>query len=188
MHYKSSQLPTDTYHRLYWHAQRNVDPHRIAAALNLPVKTVVHLIKRLKSETIVPLTSIQKTAAQPQQKPFQGTMFLDIFVFSKTRYTVIDINGFVCKETVPKLKEEFKKITGSAGWLPLALRMADVQVVDTAAIEALLSLHGECKENGRYMGILDPSPGLEPVFKQHDLDEKIPIFGTERAFEENAFS
>lgn len=114
-------------------------------------------------------------------------MFLDVFVFSKTRYTVIDINGFVCKETLAKFKEEFKKIAG-AGWMPLALRMADVQAVDTVAIDALLSLHNEFKKNGRYMAILDPSPGLEPVFKQHDLDVKIPIFGTERAFEESAFS
>ena len=187
MHHKSSQLSKDTYHRLYWYAQRNVDPHRIAAALNLPLKTVSHLISRLKSDSIVTLTAAPKTAAWPQQKPSEETIFLDIFVFSKTRYTVIDINGFVCKDTIPKLKEEFKKIAGF-GWLPLALRMADVQIVDTMGIDALLSLHSDFKKNGRYMAILDPSPGLEPVFKKHDLDEKIPIFGTERAFEESAFS
>ena len=71
--------------------------------------------------------------------------------------------------------------------MPLALRMADVRAVDAMAIDALLSLNNEFKKNRRYMAILDPSPGLEPVFKQHDLDEKIPIFGTERAFEESAF-
>jgi anti-anti-sigma factor len=108
-------------------------------------------------------------------------------MFSKTRYSVIDINGFICKETIPRLNEEFRKIAG-AGWLPLALRMTDVQNIDTAGIDALLSLHGDFMKSGRYMAILDPSPGLEPVFKQHGLDEKIPIFGTERAFEESAFS
>ena len=187
MHHKSSQLPKDTYHRLYWYAQRNVDPHRIAAALNLPLKTVSHLISRLKTEAIAQPAATQKATARSQEKPSEETIFLDVFVFSKTRYTVIDINGFVCKETLAKFKEEFKKIAGT-GWMPLALRMADVQAVDTVAIDALLSLHNEFKKNRRYMAILDPSPGLEPVFKQHDLDEKIPIFGTERAFEESAFS
>ncbi|MGB7568452.1 MAG: STAS domain-containing protein [Chitinivibrionales bacterium] len=187
MLHKPSQLPKDTYHRLYWYAQRNVDPHRIAAALNLPVKTVLHLISRLKSETVVPPVPTQKTAARLQRKLSEETIFLDIFVFSKTRYTVIDINGFVCKETIPKLRQEFEKIAG-AGWLPLALRMTDVQNIDTTGIDALLSLHRDFKENGRYLAILDPSPGLEPFFKQHDLDEKIPIFGTEQAFEESAFS
>jgi anti-anti-sigma regulatory factor len=187
MHHKSSQLPKDAYHRLYWYVQRNVDPHRIAAALNLPVKTVLHLIGRLKSETVSPPAATPKIPARSPKKPSDKNIFLDMFVFSKTRYTVVDINGFVCKETIPKLKEGFKKIAGT-GRLPLALRMSDVQSIDKSGIDEVLSLHADFKKNGRYMALLDPSPGLEPVFKQHNLDEKIPIFGTERAFEESAFS
>lgn len=186
MAHNSSQLPKDTYHRLYWYAKRNVDPHRIAAALNLSYKTVTHLIKRLRSETISGPAPAQKSADSPKHKQSKETLFLDIFIFAKTRYTVIDINGYICKETVPKLNEEFKKIAGS-GRLPLALRMADVQNIDSAGIEALVSMYGDFKKNGRYMAILDPSPDLDSVFKHHDLDKTIPIFGTERAFEENAF-
>jgi len=50
MHNKSSQLPQDLYHRLYWYVKRNVDPGRIAAALDLPIKTAHHLISRLATK------------------------------------------------------------------------------------------------------------------------------------------
>jgi anti-anti-sigma regulatory factor len=113
--------------------------------------------------------------------------FLDLFVFSKTRYTIIDLNGSVCKETVEKFKDEITKIAG-AGWIPLALRMADALHVDASGIEAVLSLFGDFKKKGRYLAILDPSPGLEPIFKRYDIESKISIFGTERAFEDHAFS
>jgi anti-anti-sigma regulatory factor len=187
MHHKASQLPQETYHRLYWYVQRKVDPHKIAAALNLPVKTVLHLMERLKQDTGDSAHESKMSEVSAVPAATKDAPFLDMFVFSKTRYTIIDLNGFICKETVQKLKEEVNKIAG-VGWLPLALRMADAQHVDALGIDALLLLYGEFKKNRRYMAILDPSPDLEPIFKHYDIEAKIPIFGTERAFEDHAFS
>jgi anti-anti-sigma regulatory factor len=190
MHHKASQVPQETYHRLYWYAQRNVDPHKIAATLNLSLKTVQHLLDRLKSEKTGPTAGVAKSEPDEPDNTLAASNsapFLDLFVFSKTRYTIIDLNGCVCKETVEKFKDEIIKIAG-AGWIPLALRMADALHVDASGIEAIFSLFGDFKKNGRYLAILDPSPGLEPIFKHYDIESKIPIFGTERAFEDHAFS
>jgi hypothetical protein len=38
------------------------------------------------------------------------------------------------------------------------------------------------------MAILDPSPDIDKLLAQFHIDSTIPVFGTERAFEEAAFS
>jgi anti-anti-sigma factor len=187
MHQKSSQLPKEIYHRLYWYIKKNVEPMRIAAALNLPLKTVQHFVERLKTgKDVAELTEFEKEAEMPAKfQELQGD-FLDIFVFSKTRYSVIDISGSLAKKNVQKFKEELRKINSSHR-NPLAFKLTGVHNVDNEGIEALLTAYAGFKQMGRYCAILDPNPVVEQVIKQHKLEDKIPIFGTELAFEEHAF-
>ena len=170
---------------MYWYVKRNVDPGRIAAALDLPIKTVHHLISRLA-------TKKDSTAINGKKKsPYQGRRmtggdFLDLFIFSKTRYSIVDISGSIDKQHCQKLKEEIVKISASDR-RPLAFKVTDVVFVDKKGVEALQSLHADFKHQGRYCALLDPSPEIDAVFKQYGLDASIPIFGTELAFEEHAF-
>jgi anti-anti-sigma factor len=184
---KSSQLPQDLYHRLYWYAKRNIDPMRIAASLNLPIKTVQHFVDRFKTESNSVLAKIDKESADPSSlPPLNKGNFLDIFIFIKTRYSVVDISGYLDKQHVDKFSDVLKK-TMSAQRNPLALKMTDILHIDKTGAEALISLHSECKQMGRYCAILDPSTVIEPAIKQYGIEKKIPIFGTELGFEEHAF-
>jgi anti-anti-sigma factor len=182
----SQQLPNEIYHRLYWYMKRNVDPVRIAAALNLPLKTVHNFITRLKTEK--GLVSTRRPPAPERSKPIstEEMDFLDIFVFSKTRHSIFDIRGSIDKKNAGKLREMLLK-TKSSHRNPIALKMTDVQHIDNSGAETILSLSTEFKQMGRYFAILDPSPDIEPLLKQYGIDAKIPIFGTEIAFEEHAF-
>jgi anti-anti-sigma factor len=187
MQQKYSQLPKEIYHRLYWYIKKNVDPIRIAAALNLPLKTVQHFAERLKTgKDVAELKEFEKEADMPAKFQELQSDFLDIFVFSKTRYSVIDISGSLDIKNVPKFKEELRKINPSHR-TPMAFKLTGMQYIDNEGIEALLAAYVGFKQMGRYSAILDPSPTIEPMIKQHNLEDKIPIFGTELAFEEHAF-
>jgi len=187
MPHKSSQLPPDLYHRLYWYAKRNVDPIRIAATLNLPEKTVHRFIDSFKAgkDVVLPRSSREVTA-QSSHTPVKKGDFLDIFIFYKTRYSVVDISGSIDKQHAGKLTEVLHKIVSSYR-NPLALKMTDVQYIDSTGAETIVSLHAEFKQMGRYCAILDPSAAIEPALKQYGIDKKMLIFGTELGFEGHAF-
>jgi anti-anti-sigma factor len=187
MPHKSSQLPQDLYHRLYWYAKRNIDPVRIAAALDLPIKTVQHFIQRFKEEKDAALSKVAREPVKGQDHPpVKKGDFLDIFIFTKTRYSVVDISGSIDKKHIGKFNEVLKKTIASQR-NPLALKMTDIQHLDGTGAETIISLHAECRQMGRYCAILDPSAVIEPVLKQYGIDTSIPIFGTELSFEEHAF-
>jgi anti-anti-sigma factor len=190
MHNKSSQLPQDIYHRLYWYGRRKVDPAKIAAALNLPIKTVRNLIEKLGCEPAQePNAAKAATPALQDIRPSataNAADFLDLFVFTKTRYSVVDISGSIVKHHLQKLRDTLYKISRSDR-KPFALKMTEVHLVDESGIGALKTLYTGFKHQERYCAILDPSPDIEPIIKHYGLDAIIPIFGTELAFEEHAF-
>ncbi len=160
---------------------------RIAASLNLPLKTVQHFVDRFKTEKTAALAKSEKESTdQSPIAPSDKGNFLDIFIFTKTRYSVVDISGSLDKQHIDKFTDVLKKTMASQR-NPLALKMTDIQHIDKTGAETLVSLHAECKQMGRYCAILDPSEVIEPVLKQFGIDKKIPIFGTELGFEEHAF-
>jgi anti-anti-sigma factor len=186
MPHAAPQLPNEIYHRLYWYVKRNVDPVRIAASMALSLKTVNHFINRFKAEKdLVPPTFPAADSKKPAA-PVEGMDFLDVFVFSKTRHSIIDISGSVDKKNADKLKEMLLK-TKASHRNPVALKMTDVITIDNIGAETILSLYREFKLNEHYFAILDPSAAIEPALKQYGIDGTIPIFGTEIAFEEHAF-
>ena len=69
----------------------------------------------------------------------------------------------------------------------IAIRLTDVHVIDDNAITLLLDYKTRFTNKGRYLGLLDPAPDIEGVIIEKGLDERLPIFETDRAFEENAF-
>jgi len=186
MNNKSSQLPKDIYHRLYWYAKRNVDPARIAAALNLSIKTVHQIIGKLAEENNRKSAAESLPPLHPASTKALPADFLDLFVFTKTRYSVVDISGSIDKMHIQKFRETLLKIT-STDRKPLALKMTDVTTIDDTGVGSIKTLYTDIARQGRYCAILDPSLAVESALKRHGLDALIPIFGTELAFEERAF-
>jgi anti-anti-sigma factor len=181
-----SQLPKEIYHRLYWYAKKNIDPARISASMGLPIKTVNHFIERFKLENNSAAPKVPEHSTVSSLIAAEKENFLDIFIFPKTRHTVVDINGSLDKKNSEKLKEMLQKAKSSHR-NPIALKMTDVHFIDHAGAQTILFLYAEFKQRGRYCAILDPSAAVEPFLKQFGIEDTIPIFGTEIAFEEHAF-
>jgi anti-anti-sigma regulatory factor len=187
MTHKSSHLPREIYHRIYWYAKRNVDPRVIAHTLRLPLKTVEHIVDRFSdAPTAAPPLHMHATGAGDEPAAGDGDDFLDIFLFVKTRYAVMDISGMVTKRNIHKLTAEFLKLRTS-DLKAVALSMTDVRQLDGDGLAALIALSGDLKKMGRYSAVLDPSPAADAFIAEHDPGKKLQIFGTEIAFEAHAF-
>jgi ABC-type transporter Mla MlaB component len=192
MTHKSSHLPQETYHRIYWYAKRNVDPGIIAHTLQLPLKTIEHIVERFKtadrkiagkhgSEPAVHIPNAVFEKAQPADEDF-----LDIFMFVKTRYAVMDMSGMVTKKNINRLVAELGKLESSE-LKAVAISLADVKQIDDDGLGALIALHEKFSKTGRFVAILDPSPAADAFILERAADKKIPVFGTETAFESHAF-
>jgi anti-anti-sigma regulatory factor len=192
MTHKSSHVPQETYHRIYWFARRNVDPRIIAHTLKLPLKTVDHIIERFLSSDHAKAAEHSATVPMHTKRienghaPVSDEDFLDMFLFVKTRYAVMDISGMVTKKNIHKLTTELHQLTLSE-LKAVAICLTDVSQLDEDGLGALIAFHSEFKALGRFTAILDPSPVVDAVILKHGAEKKIPVFGTESAFESHAF-
>jgi anti-anti-sigma regulatory factor len=93
----------------------------------------------------------------------------------------------VTQEHRQKFQEELEKLIKSQ-WKVVALLMRDVLAMDETGVEDIQSLNEKLNSRGRFAAILDPSPSIEPLISEHKLEEKISIYGTEKAFEQEVFS
>ena len=64
--------------------------------------------------------------------------------------------------------------------------MANVKTADEAGLSTILSFFKNFSHKGRYAAILDPSKEIETFLNEQEVEKKIPVFGTEKAFEESA--
>lgn len=173
------------YHRVYRLMNRDTDPRLIAAALHLPLRTVLNVISRLKK------THSSETAAQPEdaarRESGEEASFLDVYFLAKTRFAILQLVGHCTREQAPVLETELHKVQTSQ-WKAIALRMTDVTALDEGTAKKLLDFCLALKARERFIALLDPAPEIEPVLVRAGFEGTIPIFGTERAFEEDAFS
>jgi anti-anti-sigma regulatory factor len=186
MTHKSSHLQQEIYHRIYWYAKRNVDPHVIAHTLKIPLKTVEHIIERLSTSTPHDAPTDASTLHGHATDAGSDDDFLDIFLFVKTRYAIMDISGMVTKKNLHKLTTEFHKLRNS-DLKAVAISMTDVQQLDGDGLAALIALSNDLRKMGRYSAVLDPSPAADAFIAEHDPGKNLPVFGTETAFEAHAF-
>jgi anti-anti-sigma regulatory factor len=183
MTHKSSHLPQEIYHRIYWYAKRNVDPHVIAQTLKLPLRTVEHVIERFSAAA---LPHKHATSPGDEGAARDDVDFLDIFLFVKTRYAIMDMSGMVTKKNLHKLTTEFHKLR-SSDLKAVAISMTDVRQLDEDGLAALIALSSDLRKMGRYSAVLDPSPAADAFITEHDPGKNLPVFGTETAFEAHAF-
>lgn len=186
MKHHQHTLSEDMYHRVYRLMNRGTDPRLIAAALDLPLRTILNVIARLRKS--------QSAESEIQRKPEEeksikgSSSFLDVYFLTKTRYTVLQLVGYCIREQAPVLEIELQKAQSSV-WKTIALRMTDVIEIDEWTAKRLLEFCVMLKARERFVAILDPPPAIEEVIVvQTGFEGKVPIFGTEHAFEEEAFS
>ena len=173
------------YHRIYRFAQRNVEADRIALTLDLPLKTVQRVLDKFAQAK--ELGELDASAIGIEAEESEKQTFLDVYIVSKVRYVVADISGWATEEHCEKLGEELEKLKSSQ-WKVSVLLMKDTIEIDEKGMEIIIAFYNNLKSRGRYTAILDPSPRIEPFISAHQIEEKIPIFGTEKTFEDEAFS
>ncbi len=162
--------------------KRNIEPKLIAATLNLPLKTISNIVLRIKQKNN---SDINDSSAISQYHSVGD--FLDVYLYTKTRYAVIQMVGVLHKQNLYLLEKEVEK-SFTAPWKATALQFTDVLLIDSDSCNFILSTFKKFQELGRYMAILDPSPQIEATLNELKIEDTVPIFGTERAFEDAAFS
>jgi anti-anti-sigma regulatory factor len=174
------------YHRIYRLAKRKLDPALIAATLKLPMDTIQNIIDRLSTARAGPHAhkSHAPAAEKPAETPEES--FIDTVLVFKSHYAILDISGMLTAPNAAILTNKLNQIMFS-NHKTLALRLLHVRDIDAQGAQALLDFQAAFHAKGRYAAILDPSAKIESKLMELGIDGKIPVFGTEIAFEENAF-
>jgi len=171
----------DIYRRIYRLGKQGTDSRLIAATLKMPLKTVRAILEKLFSD---PAT--RKSMMKEEEEDVAAKDTLSVFIFTKPRYAVVDLGGTLVEKNVEMLLRELDKLI-TAQHKAIAIRLTDVHTIDDNAITLFLDYKARFAAKAKYLGLLDPSQEVENLIYSKGLDEHIPIFGTERAFEENAF-
>jgi anti-anti-sigma regulatory factor len=174
------------YHRVYRLMKRDTDPRLIAAALNLPLRTILNVLARLKKHQLT--DSFKDDVHRRSKKDSTGhASFLDVYFLAKTRYAILQLVGHCTREQGPILEMELHKAQATS-WKAIAVRMSDVTALDEWAARQLLGFCLALKGRERFVALLDPPAPIEPAITSYGLEERVRVFGTERAFEEEAFA
>jgi anti-anti-sigma regulatory factor len=178
---KKSDISMTVYRRIYRLVRKNIEPQVIAATVNLPLKTVQGVIDRFAAARQGRLDEYidQREQIEEQQ--------LHVYVQAKTRYLQVDITGPLQQEQSGLLQSEFSKILDSK-WKTVALLMRSTTSMDKEGVQKILDFHDSMQETGRMVAILDPSARIEPAIQEYRLDQRVPIFGTVKALEDQVFS
>ncbi|MBN1130317.1 MAG: anti-sigma factor antagonist [Chitinispirillaceae bacterium] len=185
MKHHQHAVSEDMYHRVYRLMIRDTDPRLIAAALHLPLRTVLNVTARLKKNQGAGVL-FEPLAIKDLKKAVIAS-FLDVYFLAKTRYAILQLVGCVTKDHADTLESELQKVRESA-WKAIAIRLTDVTAMDDTGARQLIDLCETMKERERFVAFLDPSPDIEQQIDRVGFEKTIPIFGTERAFEDGAFS
>ncbi len=181
---KKNDISIDIYHRIYRLAVRKVPAEQIAFTLNLPISVIKSIVEQFfpASKNLQPQQADTHEAEknQPDQQSY-----LDIYILQRLRFTIIDLNGMVIEKHHIQLKEEVEKALNSNIKI-VAILMKNVKKIDEIGLTIIISLYNDFINRGRYLAILDPSKEIEPFLEFKEIEKVIPVFGTEKAFEERA--
>lgn len=179
------ELSIEIYHRIYRLAAKKVNAQQIALTLDLPVTTVRNVLERFYTGSKKEQEKTAQASLEKHDKETTEQTYLDIYILQKTRSTIIDLNGMATVENISRLQKELDTVLNSNMRI-VAIMLAHVKKIDTEAFHVIYKFYKDFHAKGRYTALLDPSPSIENFIVDNEVEKKIPIFGTEKAFEENA--
>lgn len=177
-------LSQEMYTRIYRLYKRNISTQVIASTLNIPLRTVQSVISRFESSGTANQADM---TANDDSTSENNSTFLDVYNYPKTRYVIIEFVGVLTDNYAETVSKELQKAL-SSNWKAIGLKMNNVRSMDKSIADIFLLYNQKCSAVAKFFAILDPSPQIEPQLKQFNIENVIPVFGTERAFEDNAFS
>jgi anti-anti-sigma regulatory factor len=182
---KQTELSEEMYRRIYRLIKRQVDPRVIATTVNIPLRTIEGIVSRFEKNLIGELGNIEELSNTSEAN--EDKEFLDIYVYTKTRYAIIQVVGILTSEHKDVFSQELDKVYETS-FKAFAIRMSDVTEIDEIICKLIIKYYEKFQSYNRYLALLDPAPEIEVLLTQFHIDTVVPIFGTERAFEDSAFS
>ncbi|MBN1980734.1 MAG: hypothetical protein JW795_04335 [Chitinivibrionales bacterium] len=189
---RRSDVSIDIYHRIYRLATRKVPINQIAVTLNLPFSTVRAVVDQLyyrqnkqpKKDKKEPKIHSEEVVIDSQTEEVQT--YLDIYLLQRLRYSIVDLNGMVIAKHNTILQSELDKVFNS-DFKAVALLMTNVKAIDDVGFQTIKNFCDNFIGKGRFAAMLDPSKSAESYLCEKNMEQVIPIFGTEKAFEDTAF-
>lgn len=182
---KQSEISEEMYRRIYRLIKRQIDPRVIATTVNIPLKTVEGIVSRFEKNLIGELGNLEGLSNISEANEEKG--FLDIYVYTKTRYAIIQVVGILTSENKDVFSQELEKVYQTS-FKAFAIRMSDVTEIDEIICKLIVNYYEKFQSYSRYLALLDPAPEIDGLLAQFRVDSVVPVFGTERAFEDAAFS
>jgi anti-anti-sigma regulatory factor len=180
---EKKDISIDIYHRIYRMAAKKIPSEQIAFTLDLPINVIRSIVDQF-FPSYTETDDNNKKVTLKEIKPDKQS-YLDIYKLQRLRFSIIDLNGMVTDDHVTRLQEEFNKVQNSNSKM-IAIRMLNVKSIDEAGLSIILSFFKDFTHKGRYTAILDPSKEIETFLIEQEVEKKIPVFGTEKAFEDSA--
>lgn len=164
------------YRRIYRMRRQRFKPAEIATALELPIGTILKVIGQFENREFAAPTNV-KSGAKKSDAAY-------IIPVERNQYLILDIGGPLTYKHIRPIRDEFQKILRREEKRATALRLADTNGVDSSAVGAIVSFNTDMTRKGARVLLLDPSREIDRLFKQLNIYERIPVFGTETALEQ----
>ena len=162
------------YHRIYRLNKRDFRPAQIAAALDIPLGTVIKVLKQLEQ------SKMEVSGHGTHHKHEHGEAVY-IVVSDRKLYIMLDIGGSLVLDSLKAFREELQKTLESTDMRPVVLRLTDVRIADSSAIGTITNFHKNMVKKNRKVAFLDPSREVDAIFKELNMYKIIPVYGTEMA-------
>jgi anti-anti-sigma regulatory factor len=166
------------YRRIYRMRKKKFKPAEIATVLDLPIGTVQKILNQLDENGVSPGLETEKAT---QVKTESNAYVIPVL---RKEYHILDLGGVFTFQFLKTLRAEFEEVLKSKDSWPVAIKMNDAVSVDSSIVGLIMNFAKEMKSIGRTVVFLDPSKPVDNLFKQLNLYEKIPVYGTELVLQE----
>lgn len=158
--------------------KQNFKDTEIATALDLPVGTIHKILKQLQNKKSIEDVVEENVVAA------SDTETVYIIPIERNKYIIIDISGSLIIKHLKSFKEELHKILESGDIRPVALRLTEINRIDSSAVGVIVNFNKNMLKKGRKVFFLDPSTEIDPILRQLNIYETIPVVGTELILEQ----
>ena len=152
----------DMYRRVYRLMKQRFEPPLIAAAVNLPLSTILNVINRLERKPELAGSESEGVPRPSAARDASTEMFLDVYYLTKSRYTIVQFVGHITAKSKDIFEQEAHKIKTSV-WKSIALQLTDVTMLDETGIILLIDLCKDLQSRERYVPCSLPRRRLKPL-------------------------
>jgi hypothetical protein len=171
------------YHRVFKLHKRGITPQQIAVTTNMPIKSVMSVIKKIdggesEGEIGAPVTNNVYRSEEDT--------YLDYNVNRQHKYIIADFLGFFTQEFKSVIDAALQEALKMGGVL-VAIKLHDIFGLEEETLDYLMLRIRNSQNIGKKVVLLSPSDAIEKYISDNSVEKEIKVFGTQTAFEEYAY-